>query len=332
MLALAGVGVAPAHGQSNALSGRFRIAAGACDGAPSGSYFRMILPTGGVDGPFISNSDSRCGDKTYTALDPGMDGGLLVGTYQPEPSPGFDGSGNSLAVGITKPTRFFGVDFSTSTNEVDPQTKAPAPVPVVSVGADGSLSGDLSAFAASWNNQEFNQGAPKPDGSTPGLTAAPSGTLETQTGAFTLEWRSEIVGGPFDRFTGVWHLEGTFESDGAVTNTPPPSAAPTAGGDSSTGDTAGQQAPSGLPGNATSPTVSGAPTTVGGASSTTSESSSAGHVGASAGRRSPNVVVARSTGGSGGSKWVAVPAGLGVLVVGAFATRAWLRRRQELVP
>jgi hypothetical protein len=29
-----------------------------------------------------------------------------------------------------------------------------------------------------------------------------------------LEWASQIVGGAFDNFTGVWHLEGTLETTG----------------------------------------------------------------------------------------------------------------------
>ncbi|SIJ25377.1 Uncharacterised protein [Mycobacteroides abscessus subsp. abscessus] len=98
-----------------------------------------------------------------------------------------------------------------------------------------SISADLSAWAASWNRQEFNQGAPKPkakeqaqipgearakqvwefvagrwvghdsvDGESPKAT----GTYDKDTKKFTLDWTSLIVGGPFNSFTGVWHLEG----------------------------------------------------------------------------------------------------------------------------
>jgi hypothetical protein len=38
-----------------------------------------------------------------------------------------------------------------------------------------------------------------------------SGTYDARTDAFVLEWASQIVGGPFDKFTGFQHLEGTFE-------------------------------------------------------------------------------------------------------------------------
>ncbi len=69
----------------------------------------------------------------------------------------------------------------------------------------------MAAVVASWNNEFFNQGSPKPDGSAPGLTAPVHGTYDADTGEFVLEWSSQIVGGPFNDFTGIWHLEGTFK-------------------------------------------------------------------------------------------------------------------------
>src|SRR5438105_2443756 len=80
----------------------------------------------------------------------------------------------------------------------DPQTGTGVSAPRITKDSSGHLGGDLRAFAASWNNQHFNQGAPKPDGSTPGATAGPSGTLDGATSAYTLEWTSQIVGGPFN--------------------------------------------------------------------------------------------------------------------------------------
>ena len=71
---------------------------------------------------------------------------------------------------------------------------------------DGELSGDVSAMAAYFGGEVFNQGAPKPGGSEPG----PTGTIDADTGEFVLEWSSVIAGGAFDGFTGVWHFEGTF--------------------------------------------------------------------------------------------------------------------------
>ncbi|HJR26179.1 MAG TPA: hypothetical protein VJ804_11935, partial [Acidimicrobiales bacterium] len=202
--------------QEGELVGTFRITAGECG---TGSYFRMILPTGSLQGPWVENADSACADRTYTPLAPGTDGGLVTGGYQPAPSPGFDDGGNSLAVRVIRPVRFFGVDFSGSTNPTDLQTGQRVPAPTVRV-AGGRLSGDVSAFAATWNDQAFNQGSPKPGGGRPGNTTLPTGTYDATTGAFSLTWTSQIVGGPFNNFTGLWHLEGTFAPPGG------PAAAP----------------------------------------------------------------------------------------------------------
>src|SRR5207237_1695724 len=130
----------------------------------------------------------------------------------------FDVAGNGTGDRITEPEGFFGVKFSTATAATDPQTKAAVPIPVVTDDGSGKLSGDLRAFAAQWNHQHFNQGTPKPDSTAPGLTAGPVGTYDAATGGYTLEWTSTIVGGPFNQFTGRWHLEGTFQPTGA---TPP---------------------------------------------------------------------------------------------------------------
>jgi hypothetical protein len=230
-----GPGADPARA-ADGLVGTFRIAPGACSGGKvTGSYFRMVQPTGTTAvGPWVDNADSSCTDGTYTLLSPGTDGGLVTGTHQPAPDPGFDGSGNSLAVRVIHPVTFFGVAFSASTDAKDLQTGAATAVPTLRSDG-GTLSGDLSAFAATWNKQAFNQGAPKPGGATPGGTAKPTGTYSATTHAYSVTWASQIVGGPFNSFTGLWHLEGTFvPADGGATATTaasgaaPPSSAPAA--------------------------------------------------------------------------------------------------------
>lgn len=222
------------------LVGLFRLTAGAVEGeAITGTWFRMVQPGGTTDtGPYMTNADSPADAGQATLLSPGTSGGLRSGGYQSQPAPAFDATGNSLAAAITAPARFFGVEFSISTNRTDPQTKTDVAPPTV-FDDDGTLTADLSSWAASWNNQDFNQGAPKPVTSTGAkaagqdeaekvwdwvagkyLEAAPeatvsgngaTGTYDEATGAFTLEWSSLIVGGPFNGFTGFWHLEGVFE-------------------------------------------------------------------------------------------------------------------------
>ena len=209
--------VAPAaRAAGTNLVGTFALTPGTCpSGGASGTYFRMVQPSGTVaNGPFVSNGDSTCGDKTYTLLAPGSDGGAVSGGYQPAPSPAFDGQGNSLASRIVVPAVFFGVRFGLSTDPKDRQTGASVTPLAVQADSAGKLSGDLRAWEATWNKQDFNQGSPKPDGSTPKLTTPAHGTYDATTGAFVLEWTSTIVGGPFNEFTGSWHLTGTFRPTG----------------------------------------------------------------------------------------------------------------------
>jgi hypothetical protein len=313
--ALLALSVAPGSAYAAAptgqLTGRFDIAKGTCGPAPAGSYFRMILPTGGPQGPYVSNSDSKCSDQTYTLLEPGVDGGLVTGIYQVEPTPGFDGNGNSLANHITAPARFFGVNFSSSTNPVDPQTGADVAAPSLTAAADGTLSGDLRSFAASWNNQEFNQGAPKPDGSLPGNTAAPTGTVDSGNGAFTLEWASQIVGGPFDKFTGLWHLEGTFTASGQPASSGAVGGAPTV--DQSSTDSSSSASATDPRTGAPFPMSSTAPT-----SSTVGAKPATGQGAAAIPQVPSGSVVVRPNDSSGGGRgWLLIP--IGIVGIGAIA-------------
>lgn len=190
------------------LSGLFEVADGTCDevGVPSGSYFRMVEAGGAVeDGPFIPNGDSTCADTTLTLLAPGTDGGLITGEHQPAPDPAFDDAGAALADSIIAPLPFFGLAFGVATEATDAESGDDLPAPTVTA-ADGVLSGDVSAFVAYYGGEVFNQGAPKPGGDEPG----PIGTYDADTGEYVLEWSSQIVGGAFNDFTGVWHLEGAF--------------------------------------------------------------------------------------------------------------------------
>lgn len=188
------------------LSGTLKLDAGEAPAGrpPRGTWFQMLFPGGGP----LQNSSSSGANKNYTPLAPGTDGGLRLDAYQRPPTPAFAG-GDALANRIIQPTSFFNVDFSVVTSPTDPQLGVFDPPPEIKQ-ADGKLSGQVTAWAAQWNNQSFNQGTPKPDGTTPPPTTPVSGTYEASKRKFTLDWRSLIVGGPFNGFTGVWHLEGTF--------------------------------------------------------------------------------------------------------------------------
>ncbi|MCM6777839.1 hypothetical protein NDR87_30565 [Nocardia sp. CDC159] len=204
------------------LNGLFTLAPGVCaNGSVTGSFFRMILPTGDAGGPYLQNSDSRCSDQTVTPLSAGTDGGLVSGGYQPQPEAAFDATGNARSGRVTTPVRFYGVDFATATNPTDPQTGQGTGLPQIFADG-GELSGDLSSLGVTWNNQVFNQGAPKPGGGLPGKTSPVRGSIDG-AGNFVLEWTSQIVGGPFNNFTGLWHLAGQYRGGGRA-----PAAAPVA--------------------------------------------------------------------------------------------------------
>jgi hypothetical protein len=200
--------IAKASSAKKKLTGTFTIKAGAAHGKKvSGSYLRMVTPNGG----YLPNPNSSAVGGTYTLLKPGTNKGLETGRYQPEPSPAFDSSGNALAHRIFRPVKFEGKSFSGSTAKIDPQTKIHVPAPSITVSGH-KLTGDLAAFAASWNKQQFNQGSPKPNGKFTGHTTKVTGTYNPKTHAYTLTWRSQIVGGPFNNFSGLWHLTGTFHA------------------------------------------------------------------------------------------------------------------------
>lgn len=291
------------------LVGTFQLTPGSCSGgSASGTYLRMVL-SGGTNsaGPYFSNSDSTCSDNTYTLLAPGTAGGLVTGTYQPEPSPAFDSSGNALANEITTPVAFEGVKFSTSTNAVDPQTGLHVPAP--SVLANGSaLSGNLQSFGVSWNNQQFNQGSPKPDGTSPANTTPVTGVYNASTGAFTLQWSSQVVGGPFNGFSAFWNLTGRFVP-AAGSSSPAPStagapaasgAAPTSSAHAASGSTAAGSTAGGVA--ATTPGAPGATSagSTGGSTTTTTAPTAPG----AAAPKAQTIEISR-TALSGGGGWQA---------------------------
>ncbi len=191
------------------LVGTFELTSGHCTtatAAPSGSYFDMLGKNGAG---FLANPSGGCADTDYTPLVAGTDGGLETGVFQPNPATAFDASGNALADSIIEPVSFFGTKFSVATQSPDPQTGVQVPAPKV-IDTAGALSGNLSAWDAAYNHTYFNQGSPKPNGQYTGLTKPVSGTIAC-SGAFTLTWQSQIVGGPFNDFTGHWILSGTFK-------------------------------------------------------------------------------------------------------------------------
>lgn len=211
MLALPPTPAGASGARAKPLVGTFKLTAGSCAKAtPTGTYFRMIFPGGSLTaGKFFDNPDSTCTDKSYTLATPGTAGGFTTGKYQPDPVPAFSTSGSALSSTIIDPQLFTAINFSIATDQNDPQTGTAVPPPSIKV-KNGKLSGQVEAWSAAWNKLYFNQGSPKPGGASPGLTEPVSGTYNAKTHAFVLTWASAVRGGPFNGFTGYWHLQGRF--------------------------------------------------------------------------------------------------------------------------
>lgn len=167
------------------------------------------------------------GEQGLHAAEPGTGGGLSTEDYQPAPTPAFAGgsSGGALADQIIEPVPFYAINFSAETAATDAQTGGHDPVPSI-LDDNGQLAGQITAWNAQWNGQSFNQGTPKPNGTVPAPTTPLTGTYDATTHAFTLQWKSLIVGGPFNGFTGYWRLTGTFvpasSSSGGLLRPVPP--------------------------------------------------------------------------------------------------------------
>ena len=207
-------------GPNGEVKGTVVIDAGTCSntGELSGSHFRMIEPGGTAEkGPYISNYDSLCSDKTYTLLSPGSVG-LRLGEFQDAPDPAFDEATNGLAGEMFKPTRFYSVDFGFSTESKHPYEKETLSPPqfFVELNSDRSnlttakLTGRINSIFISWNSEFLEQGSPHPEGFK-GATKLPVGTINLETGRFDLEWLSQVDEGNFDGFVGDWHITGILK-------------------------------------------------------------------------------------------------------------------------
>lgn len=178
-----------------------------------GSYFSM-----GANTP--NNSVSQ---------ESGPAGGITLGEHQryilspDEPHPAghplaLYGAGTGYSSAPTEAStamagfKFFGVNTYLSTSPIAHPTGDTKEAPSASVDAEGNLSVYLSAWEVMWNGSVFEQG-PR----TTGTEFVPAmGTYDYDTGDYTIEWPSTIVGGPFGGVTGWWHLEGTILADPAT--------------------------------------------------------------------------------------------------------------------
>jgi hypothetical protein len=66
---------------------------------------------------------------------------------------------------------------------------------------------DLSSWEVFWNGSSFQQG-PRPSNTGPFELA--TGTFDTTTNHYELNWASQIKQGPFNGVKGYWHVEGEY--------------------------------------------------------------------------------------------------------------------------
>ncbi len=191
-----------------------------------GSYFAM-----NADDP---NSSSAA------MLSSGTAGGIQLDSFQnfitdpDEPHPAghpdaVNGAGSGYSGLVSEGSalsafKFFGVPTYVGLNPLSYQSGLTKNAPTLNM--DGAscvnslcdISVDLSSWEVYWNGSVFEQG-PRPDNTIPEFELA-MGTVDVVSGEYTLNWKSQILGGPFDGVNGFWYLEGQFTNVSAVVPVP----------------------------------------------------------------------------------------------------------------
>jgi hypothetical protein len=194
-------GATPLTGVTN-LVGTFGISAGRCaaTGPPTGSYLEIE-----VEGTPVPNAGSSCNDAagSFTPLTQGRQG-LVTGTYQPDPVPTFDSSGNSEASAIVHPVRFLtntlGLATTCANQANDPTPTGGCasgstgfPVPSLEAATPGEsgcpltsstdcLFGDLSGLGITWAGYPIKAIVSNPLNELQSLLARVSATCANSSG------------------------------------------------------------------------------------------------------------------------------------------------------
>jgi hypothetical protein len=137
------------------------------------------------------------GFGTYAnALSPGDQGAMVMGTYQGSFDTGNYGA-NALA---TFEFGYFGpVDVYTQGANAYAVNGGPVENPAAPTGttSGNTISLDLGAWTIEWCCYEINQG-----------NHNVTGSYDSATGEYAVEWSSLIDGGPFNGNIGYWRLNG----------------------------------------------------------------------------------------------------------------------------
>ena len=225
--------LAPSFSQAVALDGRLYV-----DGYTSAS---MVSISGSTITSYSSGSYFAMGANNPNGnvgrLQPNAAGGYIeLGSFQnfvtnpdvphpqgwqgdtngdgiPDGAAGAGYAGLTSTANIFAPFSFFGVDTYVGTQPVSYQSGSVNTAPTADVdlnncvGTVCAFTADLSSWEVYWNGSAFQQG-PRPVNTGPFVMA--TGTLNTATGQYVLDWKSQIYQGPFSGVNGFWHLEGTY--------------------------------------------------------------------------------------------------------------------------
>jgi|CZKG01.1.fsa_nt_gi hypothetical protein len=199
------------------LKGSIALTTGSNSSPYTGSWVRLYQTANPA--AYFINPSSPAADQSYTPLVNGTQG-VELNTAQPLASPPFDGGGNSLTNTILTPEPFAGVNFSAYVT-VNPTKKAKFGKKglILEVGKDKNATdaitaADFTGWTIAWGgDSKF---------ATPGSTANVDGGNLTGTitwtnpskhnlgGKIALNWSAQINEPPFQAYTAVWQLQGTY--------------------------------------------------------------------------------------------------------------------------
>jgi hypothetical protein len=211
-LAAACGGNAKAVGPSR-LIGRFELTAGHCttaDARPTGSYLVVVSA---AQNHAVPNRRGGCADPAYTPLNPGTDGGLITGRFQPGPNPAFDGRRNSRARRIIAPTWFGPYRFgfaTTSRDQQDAPSGAPTYPAPIALDTAGGLQVDLRSLVVTYAGKPHSSCRTSYGFGCWDLgSKSASGSYDAATHHFVLDWFAGESFTPKGDSIEV-HLEGSF--------------------------------------------------------------------------------------------------------------------------
>jgi hypothetical protein len=203
------------------LKGSIQLTTGSNTAPYTGSWVRLYQTALGPSDPagYFVNPSSPAADQSYTPLVNGTQG-VELNAAQPIASPAFDGSGNSLTNTILTPEAFAGVNFSAYvTKNTAKKAKFGKKGLILQIVKDSNVtdpisSADFTGWTIAWGGD--------PNYATPGSTPDINGGNLTGSvtwlnakkhklgGTITLNWSSTISEPPFQAYTAVWQLEGTY--------------------------------------------------------------------------------------------------------------------------